>query len=241
MAVKVSDQEAAPRKRFRRPPGEGRQLLLQAAHDVFSEHGYARATTKEIAERAGVVEALLFRNFGSKAALFNEVVFGPLRAFVLQFASEHVDEESYSDEVQGREFVGRLYDLLHENRGLIITYIATIAFEPGVLDEGGTAEAFRDVLNVMDNVADSRAGFKPRTGTPSAQQRKEAEALRILERSLVGMVMSAALFGDMLFSEGRRKPKRDEIVDELTRTAAVSLRHARETLSGPSKRSAPAR
>jgi len=239
MAVKVSDQEAPPAsgsvvRPARSPaPAPGRARRLQRARLRASDDKGDRGAR-------GVVEALLFRNFGSKAALFNEVVFGPCGPSSCSSPPSTWTKRATPTRCRAGSSSSALRPVARE-RGLIITYIATIAFEPGVLDEGGTAEAFRDVLNVMDNVADSRAGFKPRTGTPSAQQRKEAEALRILERSLVGMVMSAALFGDMLFSEGRRTPKRNEIVDELTRTAAVSLRHARETLSGPSKRSAPAR
>ncbi|OKI01331.1 TetR family transcriptional regulator [Streptomyces sp. CB02923] len=51
-----------------------RQLLLEAAAALFAERGYERATVRDIAERAGVNQALLFRYFGSKKALFGEVV-----------------------------------------------------------------------------------------------------------------------------------------------------------------------
>ena len=46
-----------------------RDRLLQAGMDVFAERGYAEATTRAIAEAAGVNEVTLFRNFGSKADL----------------------------------------------------------------------------------------------------------------------------------------------------------------------------
>jgi AcrR family transcriptional regulator len=51
-----------------------RQTLLEAASALFAERGYERATVRDIAERAGVNQALLFRYFGSKRALFGEVV-----------------------------------------------------------------------------------------------------------------------------------------------------------------------
>ncbi|MFI9227491.1 TetR family transcriptional regulator [Streptomyces rimosus] len=51
-----------------------RLLLLEAAEALFAERGYERATVRDIAERAGVNQALLFRYFGSKKALFGEVV-----------------------------------------------------------------------------------------------------------------------------------------------------------------------
>jgi len=54
----------------RRPPGEARRLLLDAARELFARKDYRSTTTREIAESAGVTEYLLFRHFGSKAGLF---------------------------------------------------------------------------------------------------------------------------------------------------------------------------
>jgi len=50
-----------------------RQRLLDAAADVFSECGYARATTKEIAKAAGVSEGTIYRHFADKKELFQAV------------------------------------------------------------------------------------------------------------------------------------------------------------------------
>nr|WP_079124409.1 TetR/AcrR family transcriptional regulator [Streptomyces sp. NBRC 110611] len=48
--------------------------LLDAASELFAERGYERATVRDIASRAGANQALLFRYFGSKKALFGEVM-----------------------------------------------------------------------------------------------------------------------------------------------------------------------
>ncbi|GAA2335897.1 TetR/AcrR family transcriptional regulator [Streptomyces cuspidosporus] len=59
----------------RRRDAQGTRLrLLEAASALFAERGYERATVRDIADRAGVNQALLFRYFGSKRALFGEVV-----------------------------------------------------------------------------------------------------------------------------------------------------------------------
>ncbi|MCP9960143.1 TetR/AcrR family transcriptional regulator [Streptomyces sudanensis] len=60
----------------RGPAGGGstRERLLAAASELFAERGYERATVRDIAARAGVNQALLFRHFGSKRALFGEAV-----------------------------------------------------------------------------------------------------------------------------------------------------------------------
>jgi AcrR family transcriptional regulator len=50
-----------------------RQKLLEAAMRVFAESGFRGATTRRIAEAAGVNEVTLFRQFKSKTALITEV------------------------------------------------------------------------------------------------------------------------------------------------------------------------
>lgn len=50
-----------------------RQQLIDAAADVFTERGYAGATTKEIARRAEVSEGTIYRHFADKRELFGAV------------------------------------------------------------------------------------------------------------------------------------------------------------------------
>jgi AcrR family transcriptional regulator len=55
--------------------GKGtRQRILEAAVEVGSRLGYAQATTKAIADAAGVNEVTLFRHFGTKDNLFSEAI-----------------------------------------------------------------------------------------------------------------------------------------------------------------------
>ncbi|MBX6366303.1 MAG: helix-turn-helix transcriptional regulator, partial [Gemmatimonadetes bacterium] len=51
-----------------------RARLIAAAARVFSETGYRGATTRRIAQEAGVNEVTLFRHFGSKWELIREAV-----------------------------------------------------------------------------------------------------------------------------------------------------------------------
>jgi AcrR family transcriptional regulator len=60
----------------RRDATATRQALLDAATELFAERGYDRTTVRDIATRAGVNQALLFRYFGSKEAVFAEVAAG---------------------------------------------------------------------------------------------------------------------------------------------------------------------
>jgi len=48
--------------------------IFSAALDILVAHGYEGATTKKIANIAGVNEVTLFRKYGSKAGLFEKVI-----------------------------------------------------------------------------------------------------------------------------------------------------------------------
>ncbi|AOP51203.1 TetR family transcriptional regulator [Streptomyces lydicus] len=62
------------RAHHRRSARDTRLRLLDAASELFAERGYERTTVRDIAARAGANQALLFRYFGSKKALFGEVM-----------------------------------------------------------------------------------------------------------------------------------------------------------------------
>jgi len=53
-----------------RSPSDTPPALLDAAVAVFAEHGYARATVREIVERAGANIAAVNYHFGDKATLY---------------------------------------------------------------------------------------------------------------------------------------------------------------------------
>ena len=80
---------ASDRPRGGQPPTPGRtrlkgeerrQLILEAARRVFLETGFAGARTRRIAEEAGITEALLYRFFPSKLAIYEAAVLQPLEA-----------------------------------------------------------------------------------------------------------------------------------------------------------------
>lgn len=62
--------EATPPVRVRLPRDERRALLLEAALDVFSHHGYHATAMDDIAERAGVSKPVLYQHFDSKLELY---------------------------------------------------------------------------------------------------------------------------------------------------------------------------
>ncbi len=60
-----------PRQRIK---GDKRAAILRAATQEFAERGFAAAGVDRIARRARVNKALLYYYFGSKVALYREVV-----------------------------------------------------------------------------------------------------------------------------------------------------------------------
>ena len=58
----------------RLPASDRRRQLLETALDLFSRKGFEGATTKEIAAAAGVTEAIIFRHFPTKQALYTAVL-----------------------------------------------------------------------------------------------------------------------------------------------------------------------
>lgn len=54
----------------RLPAAKRREQLLDTAARLFAQHGYAGATTSQIAREAGVTEPIIYRHFTSKRDLF---------------------------------------------------------------------------------------------------------------------------------------------------------------------------
>ena len=134
-----ADGDSAPVPPTRRPRGAPRRLLLDAARDLFARQDYRSTTTLDIAKAAGVTEHLLFRHFGSKAALFREALVVPFTSFVDEFARTWravVPEETDEDEL-ARHFVGQLYDVFVEHRGLVLTLLASDALSEEEITDAG--------------------------------------------------------------------------------------------------------
>ncbi|HEX3861557.1 MAG TPA: helix-turn-helix domain-containing protein [Stellaceae bacterium] len=53
---------------------ERRKAIVSAAVPLFARKGFAGTTTRELAEAAGISEALLFRHFPSKQSLYREIL-----------------------------------------------------------------------------------------------------------------------------------------------------------------------
>ncbi|HVW34934.1 MAG TPA: helix-turn-helix domain-containing protein [Acidimicrobiia bacterium] len=83
-------------KRTRLKAEERRELIVDAARRVFLDAGFAGARTRRIAEEAGITEALLYRFFPSKEAIYEAAVLAPLEDFVTEMLAATTEIEASS-------------------------------------------------------------------------------------------------------------------------------------------------
>jgi AcrR family transcriptional regulator len=198
----------------RRPRGEARRLLLDAARELFARQDYRGTTTREIAEAAGVTEYLLFRHFGSKAGLFREALVLPFTNFVDDFGTTWqavVPEETEEDEL-AKQFVGQLYDVLVQHQGLLLTLFASDGLSDEEIDSAGIAD-IRRALTVLGQI--SAEGMSIR-GMRSSQPDLPAHSTVAM---IVGMVALRSTF------YGNEPPPREAIVDELVQATLHGFLH----------------
>jgi len=51
-----------------------RQAIIEAARPLFAQHGFNGTSVRDIADAAGISEALLYKHFPSKEALYDEIM-----------------------------------------------------------------------------------------------------------------------------------------------------------------------
>jgi AcrR family transcriptional regulator len=213
-------QRGSPKKRaaaeapVRRPRGEPRRLLLDAARTLFARRDYRSTTTREIAEAAGVNEYLLFRHFGSKAGLFREALVLPFTSFVDEFGQtwQAVVPEETDEEELSRLFVGQLYDVLVEHQGLLLTLVASDGLSEDEIEGAGIAD-IRRALTVLSQI--SAEGMSIRGMQASHPDLPAHSAVAMI----VGMVALRSTFF------GNRPPSREAIVDELVQAILHGFLH----------------
>ncbi|OBG98484.1 TetR family transcriptional regulator [Mycobacterium sp. E3251] len=214
MPQRPPTKRSPPAATTRRPRGAPRGLLLDAARARFARQDYRSTTTREIAQAAGVTEHLLFRHFGSKAALFREALVQPFTDFVAEFGRtwQSVVPEETGEQELARHFVGQLYDVFVEHQGLLLTLMASEALSEEEKADAGIAE-IRQAITALGEI--SAEGMHLR-GLRSDHPDLPAH-------STVAMVAGMAALRSTYF--GAKPPSREVIVEELTQAILHGFLH----------------
>jgi AcrR family transcriptional regulator len=103
-----------------------RDRILDAAKRVYAQHGFRGATTRLIANEAGVNEVTLFRTFGSKAALFEAL----MQHHVSQSPIPLLPDDPVDPEREMTDWVTAILAHMRENRSLIRTSFGEMEERP---------------------------------------------------------------------------------------------------------------
>lgn len=206
-AERAPDGPARTRPRKRRTSAAIRDLVRGAARDLFAARGYQATTTRDIAAEAGVDEATIYRQFGSKRKLFESAVVEPYHRFMAEYMSSWTGDDlgPKTGEEIVRDFAVGLYDALSANRDLILAYICAERFEAPELRTGDESVVSRE-LRAMDEWS-----------------RRTCEQLDFHDvddpvtlRCSFAMVMGLVLHDELLFEPGVKHPSRTRVLRELS-------------------------
>ncbi|MBL8996356.1 MAG: TolC family protein [Gemmatimonadetes bacterium] len=163
-----------------------KQHLIEAAARVYSDVGFRGATTRRIADEAGVNEVTLFRLFGSKAALIGEAV----RTQSAAGPAASLPEVPRDPEAELTEWAAEDHTFMFECRGMIRATMAEMNERPECALEVAdhSVESFRALCAYVERLAEH--GF-----IPSA--RDAAPAAAMLKGSLFADAMGRDMMPDM--------------------------------------------
>jgi len=99
-----------------------RELILEAATAVFGERGYVGTTTDAVAKAAGVSQPYVVRMFGTKEALFLEVLHRALDRLLVTFRAALADGIAAGESgLDVGHRIGMAYADLLTDRGLLLS------------------------------------------------------------------------------------------------------------------------
>lgn len=209
-AITATPGEEQPKTRRRRRTREDvTRRISEAAQQLFSERGYDAATTREIARLADVSETLVFRYFGDKATLFDEVVIAPFQRLMDASIARHPDPTADFDrEAETRRFTRQVFELFEGNEAIFRAMLAGPSAGDSAPGLRGLAPFFEQSVDQVKQRYAS-AGLAPPFD------------LSIGVRVGFGMIAASVLLRDALFPDS--PPDREALIDVLEKLVAHSL------------------
>jgi len=186
-----------------------RARILKAASDLYGETGFRGTTTRQIAQRAGVNEVTLFRQFGTKTALLHEAI----KCACGQPQRPRLPEAPADPRAELLEWAGTTWQELWKRRGVIRTAMGEIEAHPELFprENTPTACAGRELAGYVERLR--RAGI--------AQAEFDT---RVATTMLMGCLFADAMSRDIMPLVYRSEPERAiaEYVDLFLRAIGAT-------------------
>jgi AcrR family transcriptional regulator len=200
------------------------EQILDAARAVFTEKG-PRATTAEIAERAGVSEGILFKRFGNKAGLHKAAMTSDIAGSWIR--KEMRAQAPLRTQQDFERFIHWQVDVVRNVAPVAImawSFRAQVGALPADLagDESAPLVAIRTLAEML--VTEMEAGFLAARDAPAIAQ--------IITGSVWHFVFLELLLGNTAGAPGE-----DELVRELARLVFADLQQPRK--ARPEKKPRP--
>ena len=179
-----------------------KEQLLEATLKLISEKGYLGATTREIAQEAGVTELTLFRHFGSKERLFEELLNSHTFLPMLRDLLPELTELSFEDAL--RMLATRFLLSLKERKSMVKILYSEVNVYP---------EKVRKVYNrFIDEVRATLAGY---FNTLQRQGKLRNISPEMAARVFHGLIFSYFRAEEIMGKTGMTKRKMEKDVREF--------------------------
>jgi AcrR family transcriptional regulator len=148
----------AARHGLRADAARNRDAIIAAARPVFAEHGLG-APLDEIARRAGVGNATLYRHFPTREELVQAALLAPMAEYLAAAEEAVADPDPWAG---FRDYLLRLCQLQARDRGLADLLVTTIRTPSGELEalRGAAFELTRQLIERAQAAGELRADFR---------------------------------------------------------------------------------
>lgn len=172
-------------------PLSTRARITQAALELFAEYSYEAATTKAIAQRAGVTERTLFKHFPSKELLFARTVFPAVLQAIAPMTVQPVMQmlDSYNGDVEAtlRAVIVERIAYAKQHPALMTMIVRELLLRPAFRAAIATFFVERGRPHLEEFVARARASGQIRDLPPDA-------VLRAIGGQIVTYIITGILF-----------------------------------------------
>lgn len=143
---------------LRADAARNRDAIVAAARAVFAEEGLG-APLDEIARRAGVGNATLYRRFPTRDELVQAALLAPMTEYLAAAEEGLADPDAWTG---FRDYLLRLFQLQARDRGLADLLVTTIKTPSGELEElrGAAFELTKQLIGRAQDAGELRQDFR---------------------------------------------------------------------------------